>query len=97
MMIIAQIIICIIQGIYIRPNMQNFNVYSINILAFFMPFLLSIASTLGLGLLFSYNKKLIISGLGFSLFINAYILQYYPLINALWSKTHIFRTEEHDH
>ena len=57
---------------------------------------MSVASTLGLGLLFSYNKMLIISGLGFSLFINAYSLQYYPLISVLWAKAQIFNLEAAD-
>lgn len=60
---------------------------------FWTPLIISFASTLGLGLLFSYNKRLILSGLGFSLFINAYSLQYYPLINALLSKARLFSTE----
>ena len=57
------------------------------------PLIISIASTLGLGLLFSYNKRLILSGLGFSLFINAYSLQYYPLINALFTHMRLYNGE----
>ncbi len=44
---------------------------------------------LGFGLLFSYNKKLIWSGLGYTFFITAFVLQLYPLINAFWLKTQI--------
>ena len=89
----SQIVICIIHGIFIRPDKQN-PIYDFPIppSSFFIPVVISIGSTLGLGLLFSYNKKLIISGLGYSLFINAYMLQYFPLINSLWSKSKIFST-----
>jgi hypothetical protein len=65
-------------------------------LAFFSPLAISFASTLGFGLLFSYNKRLLLSGLGFSLFINAYALQYYPLISALWAKAKLFTADAMD-
>ncbi len=92
MMIIFQIFICIIHGIFIRPQAVNFNTLNTIPVAITppLPLILSFASTLGFGLLFSYNKRLILSGLGFSLFINAYVLQYYPVIHAFWSKTKVF-------
>ncbi len=37
----------------------------------------------------SYLKRLIWSGLGFTLFITAFTLQMYPLVNQLWTKTNI--------
>ena len=88
---VSQIVIIIVNGIYIRPIIQNDTKFKIDSFTFFGPIVISIASTLGFGLLFSYHKRLIISGLGFSLFINAYALQYYPLISALWTQTKIFK------
>lgn len=45
---------------------------------------------LGFGLVISYLKRLIWSGLGFTLFITAFSIELYPLINQLWSKTNIY-------
>jgi hypothetical protein len=53
-------------------------------------------TVLGFGLIFSYNKKLIFSGLGFALFIFAFVIQYYPLINAFWTKTQIMGETIHN-
>lgn len=50
---------------------------------------MSILTVIGFGLIFSYNKKLIWSGLGYTFFITAFVLQFYPLINAFWTKTQI--------
>ena len=50
---------------------------------------IAFATVLGFGLIFSYNKKLLFTGLGFALFIFAFVIQYYPLINAFWTKTQI--------
>lgn len=46
-------------------------------------------TVLGFGLIFSYNKRLLWSGLGYTFFITAFVLQLYPLINAFWTKTQI--------
>lgn len=46
-------------------------------------------TVVGFGLIFSYNKRLLWSGLGYTFFITAFVLQLYPLINAFWTKTQI--------
>jgi hypothetical protein len=46
-------------------------------------------TVLGFGLIFSYNKRLLWSGLGYTFFITAFVIQLYPLINAFWTKTQI--------
>jgi len=43
----------------------------------------------GFGLLFGYTKKLVWSGMGFNLFIVAFCLEFYPLINNFWTRTQI--------
>jgi hypothetical protein len=50
---------------------------------------MSIMTVLGFGLIFSYNKRLLWSGLGYTFFITAFVLQLYPLINTFWTKTQI--------
>jgi hypothetical protein len=40
-------------------------------------------------LLFSYNKRLIFSGLGFTLLITCLTVEWYFLINAFWTKANI--------
>jgi hypothetical protein len=91
LMLVTQVVLATMHGIFIRPIDQNSSAISGNLegIAFFMPFLIAIATVLGFGLIFSYNKKLLFSGLGFSLFIFAFVIQYYPLINAFWTKTQI--------
>jgi len=54
-----------------------------------IPYLLALLVIPGFGLIFSYNKKLIWSGLGFTFFITAFVLELYPLINTFWLKTQI--------
>lgn len=39
--------------------------------------------------MFGYTKRLAWSGIGFNLFITAFCLEYYPLINDFWTKTRI--------
>ena len=43
----------------------------------------------GFGLVLSYLKRLIWSGLGFTLFITAFSIQFYPLVNYLWRTANI--------
>lgn len=47
------------------------------------------ASHVGFGLVLSYLKRLIWSGLGFTLFITAFSIQFYPLVNYLWRTANI--------
>lgn len=53
------------------------------------PLIISLMTVLGFGLIFSYNKRLLWSGLGYTFFITAFVLQLYPLINVFWTKTQI--------
>jgi len=89
-MIITQLIIATMHGIFIRPiNQNNTPLNSIPDKSIFQPFIVALMAVLGFGLIFSYNKKLVYSGLGFAFFIFAFVLQLYPLINAFWTKTQI--------
>jgi hypothetical protein len=54
----------------------------------------SIASVLGLGLLFSYNKQMIFTALGSVLFINALSILYYPLINNLFTSANFLNRDQ---
>lgn len=90
-MIITQVILATFNGVFIRPIDQNSNTNGAPIYPqdMFQPIAIALVTVLGFGLLFSYNKKLLFSGLGFTLFIFAFVVQYYPLINAFWTKTQI--------
>lgn len=46
-------------------------------------------SYIGFGLVFSYMKRLVWSGLGFTLFITAFCIEFYPLINDFWNRARI--------
>lgn len=46
-------------------------------------------TVIGFGLIFSYNKKLLWSGLGYTFFIMAFVIQLYPLVNEFWTKVHL--------
>lgn len=50
------------------------------------------ANNSGFGLVLSYLKRLIWSGLGFTLFITAFSIQFYPLVNYLWRTAKIHKT-----
>ena len=90
MMIIAQVSIAALNGVFIRPIEQNVtSILALSPEAFFQTVAVALLTVLGFGLIFSYNKKLLFSGLGFALFIFALVIQYYPLINAFWTKTQI--------
>lgn len=43
----------------------------------------------GFGLYFSYVKNMLWSGLGFTFFITAGVLQWYVVVNAFWSKANV--------
>lgn len=43
----------------------------------------------GFGLVLSYLKRLLWSGIGFTFFITAFCIEMYPLVNAFWTKTRI--------
>lgn len=91
LMIITQIIISVMHALFIRTEPQvsdslDYSLMSFNLL---IPFLLAFLTIAGFGLIFSYNKMLIKSGLGFTFFITAFVIEYYPLINAFWTKTQI--------
>lgn len=58
----------------------------------YIPYVLALLVIPGFGLIFSYNKKLLWSGLGFTFFITSFVLQLYPLINTFWLKTKILKT-----
>jgi len=97
LMLISQIIIAAMNGVFIRPIEQNTaSLVSLSPLAFFQPLAIALATVLGFGLIFSYNKKLLFSGLGFALFIFAFVVQYYPLINAFWTKTQLMGETVHN-
>lgn len=90
LMIFAQASIAALNGVFIRPVDQNAaSLLALSPETFFQPVAIALATVLGFGLIFSYNKKLLFSGLGFALFIFAFVIQYYPLINAFWTKTQI--------
>jgi len=40
----------------------------------------------GFGLIFGYTKRLLWSGIGFTLLITAISIELYPLINDFWTK-----------
>lgn len=90
LMILTQTIIATMNGIFIRPLDQNkISTLYLSPETFFQPFVVALLTVLGFGLIFSYNKKLLFSGLGFSFFIFAVVIQLYPLINAFWTKTQL--------
>lgn len=85
LMIITEIIFAVMHGVYIRPVNQAG--ITVSLVGFIQPFLMALVTVLGFGLIFSYNKRLLWSGVGFTFFITAFVLQFYPLINAFWTKT----------
>jgi hypothetical protein len=91
LMIFTQICLATFNGVFIRPIDQNTATGGAAIVPqyLFQPIAIAFVTVLGFGLIFSYNKKLLFSGLGFTLFIFAFVIQYYPLINAFWTKTQI--------
>lgn len=90
LMIITEIIIAVMHGVYARPvNAATAPNYIAMSLQNLIPFVLAVLVIAGFGLIFSYNKKLIWSGIGFTFFITAVVIQLYPLINAFWLKTQI--------
>ncbi len=96
LMIMTQTIIATMNGVFIRPIEQNGTAFAqLTAQIFFQPYVIALLTVLGFGLIFSYNKKLLFSGLGFALFIFAFIIQYYPLINAFWTKTQIMGDTVH--
>ena len=89
-MIITQVVIATMNGVFIRPIEQNnATATTMPYKALFEPFVVALLTVLGFGLIFSYNRKLLFTGLGFAFFIFAFVLQLYPLINAFWTKTQI--------
>jgi hypothetical protein len=79
------------QGIFIDTSTIYLNsFFQIKLISIIKPFIISIASVLGLGLILSYRKKLLFTGIGYAFFINAFVLQYYPLVNALFTQTKFF-------
>lgn len=88
LMIFTQIVLAILHGIFIRPVMQA-TTGNLSNSSIYEPMIVSIMTVLGFGLIFSYNKRLLWSGLGYTFFIAAFCLQLYPLINAFWTKTQI--------
>lgn len=93
-MIITQIIIIVMHAIYMRPEKGAAPLASHALISVQngIPYLLALLVIPGFGLIFSYNKKLIWSGLGFTFFITAFVLEFYPLINTFWLKTQILKT-----
>lgn len=101
LMIFSVIVLATMHGVFMRPFEQN-NIQSVLLNAallnyipvkgFFQPLVTALVVVLGFGLIFSYNRKLLFSGLGFTFFIFAFVLQYYPLVNAFWTKTQILGT-----
>lgn len=86
LMVITLIIFSTMHGIYIRPLNQATN-GSLTLLGYMMPLIMAIMTILGFGLIFSYTRRLLYSGLGFTFFITAFVILFYPLINAFWTKT----------
>jgi hypothetical protein len=85
LMIVTQIILATMHGVYMRPVLQATT--ALTVAGFWQPFLMALVTILGFGLIFSYNKRLLWSGVGFTFFITAFILQLYPLINSFWINT----------
>jgi hypothetical protein len=93
-MVVVQIVIVTMTAIYIRVDyVQNMPIYyqtyrtiGFNLL---LPFIMALVIVIGFSLIFSYNKKMLFSGIGFSFFIFAFVIQFYPLVNAIWTKTKI--------
>ncbi len=54
----------------------------------------ALLAVVGFGLIFSYNKRLLWSGLGFNLLIVAIVIQFYPLMNAFWSRTRLYNATD---
>jgi hypothetical protein len=50
---------------------------------------------IGFGLVLSYLKRLLWSGLGFTFFITALAVEVYPLINNFWTRVRIHSTPTH--
>ena len=93
LMIFTMIVLATMNGVFIRPyDQNNITITNIDIKSFFQPLVTALVVVLGFGLIFSYNRKLLFSGLGFSFFIFAFVLQFYPLINAFWTRTQILGT-----
>ena len=44
----------------------------------------------GFGLLFSFNKRLVFSGIGFTLLITILTIEWYFLFNAFWTKANLY-------
>jgi hypothetical protein len=97
-MIVTQVIIIVMHAIYIRPDRAATAAsgaaltYPLVSVRNGIPYVLALLVIPGFGLIFSYNKKLIWSGLGFTFFITAFVLEFYPLINTFWLKTQILST-----
>lgn len=49
-----------------------------------------ISYKLGFGLIFSYNKRLVFSGIGFTLLITILSVEWYFLFNAFWTKANFY-------
>ena len=93
-MIITTIIMVTMHGVFISPLNQATD-GTLTLLGYMMPMIMGIMTILGFGLIFSFNKKLLYSGLGFTFFITAFVLQFYPLINAFWTNTNLMGESVH--
>lgn len=73
-------------GFYFRLPAQNTNgeFYPI-----FFAFAYGVFVIIGFGLLFSYLRKMLWTGMGFTLLITALTMEFYFMINAFWTKAAI--------
>jgi uncharacterized membrane protein len=92
LMVPIQIVIATMHGVYIKVNNTSAATPSTSFLISFnilLPFIMALVVAVGFALIFSYNKKMLYTGLGFSFFIFAFVIEFYPLVNAFWTKTQI--------
>lgn len=91
MMVLSQIGFSIVYGVTFQINSSVINISSI--LTVIALAILVIGGkknlNIGFGLIFSYMKRLVWSGIGFTFFITAFCIEFYPLINDFWTKTRI--------
>ena len=90
-MVVVQIVIATMTAIYIRvDHVQKMSIdYQTIGFNLLLPFIMALVIVVGFSLIFSYNKKMLFNGIGFSFFIFAFVIQFYPLVNAIWTKTKI--------
>ena len=96
--IMLHIIACFMYGFYFKLPTESTSATFEPLFLLFCHAVLVVVGTLnpnlGFGLLFSYMKKLVFTGLGFSLLITALSIEIYFMMNCFWNKATIMYTAE---